>query len=421
VTDALLDSFKKLLNRRIGVLLILGFASGLPLDLTGNTLKAWFTENGIDLTTIGLLSLIKLPYVLKALWSPLLDRFVPPFLGRRRGWMLVTQIAVVVGLVAMATSAPTSSPGPLWGFAVFVAFASASQDIVLDAYRTDVLHDRERGFGAAIFVAGYRVGMLVAGGFCWVIADEVGWPAAYMTMAALMGLGVVATFIAPRPEFTVKPPQSLGRAVVDPLLEFVRRKDAIWLLLAVFLFKLGDAFAGSLFTPFLLRGLQFTATEVGVTLKTVGFAAVMGGMLVGGLMMTRLGLWRSLLVFGVLQAVSNLFFMVLAEAGHDYSLMVAGVAIENVTGGMGTAAFVAFLMALCNNRFTATQYALLSALATLGQIAIGPYTGPIVESVGWTSFFAISGLVAVPGILLVALLRRTIHGLEHDPEAPSST
>ena len=417
MTDAPFASIKKLFNRRIGVIMLLGFASGLPLELSGSTLKLWFADKGVDFTSIGLLSLIGMPYAFKALWAPVLDRYVPPFLGRRRGWMLITQVAVALGLIAMAGSSPTVAPGTLAAFAVFVAFASASQDIVLDAYRTDVLHDRERGFGAAVFVSGYRVAMLVAGAVSLIIADELGWSVAYLTMAAMMGVGALATLIAPPPEFAVKPPRTLARAVIDPLVELFTRPGALWLILAVFLFKLGDAFAGSLFGPFLRRALGFTPGEIGVVMKTVGFASVMGGMLIGGLLMARLGLLRSLVVFGVLQAASNLVFMVLAEAGHDYGLMVTSVAVENVTGGMGTAAFVALLMALCDHRYTATQYALLSAIAALGRIFIGPLAGMSVDPLGWTAFFAISAIVAVPGIVIIVLLRRNIHALEHDPES----
>jgi len=444
VTTLLPDWLKKLFNRRIGVLLLLGFASGLPLELTGGTLQLWLADEGIDLsllaagglvpgfsavgrlprmaqitgidlTTIALFSLVGLPYVLKVLWAPLLDRFVPPWLGRRRGWMLLTQLATIGGLLGMAASPPSVAPWLLAAFALLVAVASASQDIVLDAYRTDVLHDRERGFGAAVFVMGYRVAMLTAGGVAAVLGDHVGWSAAYLAMAAVMGVGILGTLVAPPPAFVDRPPRTLADAVVAPLRELFSRKAALWIVLAVILYKFGDAFAGTLFSAFLKKELGFSPTDIGIVRKSVGFASVMGGMLLGGLLMARLGLYRALLLFGVLQAASNGVFMALAEAGHDYPLMVASVAVENVTGGMGTAAFVAFLMALCDHRFTATQYALLSAVAALGRVVIGPLAGPAVEAMGWTAFFALTIAVALPGLALLVMLRRTIRGLEHDP------
>ncbi|TNF31425.1 MAG: MFS transporter [Deltaproteobacteria bacterium] len=438
------------MNRRIGVLLVLGFASGLPLELTGGTLQLWFADQGvdltalatsglvpfapgqatlpgmdqvtgIDLTTIALLNLIGIAYLLKVLWAPALDRFTPPFLGRRRGWALITQVAVAAGLVGMALTSPATGPAAVAIFALVVAFASASQDIVLDAYKTDVLHDRERGFGAAVFVTGYRLAMMVAGGVCAVLADELGWSAAYLAMAGLMGVGILATLAAPVPEYAPKPPRSLGAAVVEPLVELFSRKAAIWILLAVVLYKVGDAFAAGLFTAFLKKELQFSPTEIGIVRKSVGFFATTGGILVAGIVMTRLGLWRSLLAFGVFQAASNVIFMVLAEAGHDYALMVTSVAVENVTSGMGTAAFVAFLMALCDHRYTATQYALLSSLAYLGRVVIAPLSGPAVEAVGWTSFFGLSIVAALPGLALLVVLRRNIRALEHDPGSTAST
>ncbi len=273
--DTLSQTLKKLLNRRIGVLLLLGFASGLPLELTGGTLQLWLADEGVDptalqlgallpflpdaaripgfarvvgldLTTIALFTLVGLPYILKVFWSPLMDRFVPPFLGRRRGWMLVTQVALIGGLCGMALTSPMKGPLALAVFALFVAFASASQDVVIDAYSTDVLHEEERGFGAAVKVMGYRFAMLVAGGVAAIIGDVAGWPAAYLSMAGFMSVGVVATLLAPRPEITVAPPRTLATAVVEPLRELFSRRAALWVILAVVLYKFGDAFAGSL-------------------------------------------------------------------------------------------------------------------------------------------------------------------------------
>ena len=435
---------RRLFNRRIGVLLLLGFASGLPLELTGGTLQLWLADDGldltalaaagllplgpsasrlpglehvtgIDLTVIALFSLVGLPYLLKVLWAPLMDRFVPPWLGRRRGWMLLTQLTLIAGLVGMATTPPSTAPLLLALFALLVAFASASQDVVLDAYRTDVLHDRERGFGAAVFVMGYRLAMLTAGGVAAVLGDAIGWSTAYLAMAALIGVGLLGTLIAPPPPDVARPPRTLTEAVVAPLREFLTRPAALAILLAIVLYKFGDAFAGTLFSAFLKKELGFSATDIGLVRKSVGFVTTMGGMLAGGVLMARLGLYRSLIVFGLLQAGSNVMLMVLAEAGHDYPLMVATIAVENVTAGMGTAAFVAFLMALCDHRFTATQYALLSALSSLGRVLIGPLAGPAVEAMGWTAFFGLTVAIAAPGLGLLVMLRRNIRALESDP------
>ncbi len=435
----------RLMNRRIGVILLLGFASGLPLELTGQTLQLWLAEGvdkaalammalvpgapdpaglpriaeveGIDLSVIALFSLIGLPYVFKMLWAPLMDRYVPPLLGRRRGWMAVTQLLCAGALVGMALSSPRDSAWTLAFFALIVAFASASQDIVIDAYRTDVLTHEERGFGAAVFVMAYRLAMLVAGGIGAILGDQIGWSTTYLVMAAIMGVGLIGTWLAPPPAQVVKPPATLVAAVVDPLREFLSRRSALWLLVLIVLYKLADAFAASLFSAFLYKGCGFTPTEIGVVRKGVGFFAVMGGMFVGGIAMVRLGLYRSLMVFGVLMILTNLVFVALAEAGHDHTLMVASIIAENVAGGMGTAAFVALLMALCDTRFTATQYALLSALAALGRVIIGPLAGPAVESLGWSGFFIVSAALGVPTLLLLRWLRDVIHERDAPPSS----
>jgi len=406
-------------NRRVGVMLLLGFSSGLPLALTSGTLQAWLTVDGVDLHTIGLFTLVGLPYTLKFLWSPLMDRFVPPWLGRRRGWMIATQLALMLGIAAMGFSSPQHAPLTLAALALVVAFISASQDIAFDAYRADVLRDKERGIGAAVSVLGYRVAMLVSGAVALIVADRLGWQFTYILMAGLLAVGMVAALFGPEPEIDVPPPRTLKEAVVGPLQEFFARRGAVLLLLAIVLYKLGDAFAGTLSTAFLLRGVGFSLTDVGAVNKGLGTVAVIAGALFGGVLMVRLGLFRALLLFGILQAVSNLSFMLLAWVGKDYALLVTAVAFENITGGMGTAAFVAFLMALCNHRYTATQYALLSAFAALGRQYLGAPAGYLVEAVGWVEFFFITTLVALPGVWLLWKLRTEIRALDRDA-GPSS-
>lgn len=399
------NSSLRLVNRRTVVVLLLGFSSGLPLALTGGTLQAWLTTSGVDTATIAAFSLAGLPYVLKFIWAPLMDRFVPPLLGRRRGWMLMTQALLMGLLFVMAGSEPAHSVAVIGAVALGVAFLSASQDIAVDAYRADLLHPRERGFGAAMSVAGYRAAMLVSGGLALIIADHAGWKLTYGLMAALMSLGMVSAILGPEPAQSATPPASLVQAFVDPFLNFLRRERALWLLALVFLYKLGDAFAGTLTTTFLIRALDFSLTDVGIVNKWLGVAATLAGGLAGGALMLRHGLFRCLLLFGVLQALTNLGFLVLAIAGRSYAGMVGAVVLENLAGGMGTAVFVALLMSLCDHRYTATQFALLSAVAALGRVFIGPPAGMLVDSVGWVWFFLTSFLVALPGLGVLLFLR----------------
>lgn len=402
---ALFSSLASFKNRRIAVMLPLGFASGLPLALTAGTLQAWLTVVDVDLRTIGLFTLVGLPYTLKFLWAPVMDRFVPPWLGRRRGWMIVMQLALVAGIAAMSLIDPSKAPLLLAAMALMVAMTSASQDIVFDAYRTDVLKAPERGFGAAVSVTGYRIAMLVSGAGALIVSTYLGWGQTYFLIAALMLIGVGATLLSPEPASPVNIPRNFGEAVWQPVHEFFSRSPALMLLLLIVLYKLGDAFAGSLTTAFLIRGMGFEAAEVGIVNKGLGMVTTIIGALLGGIWMVRMGFFRSLLIFGGLQALSNLTFMLLAWTGKSYPIMVAAVAFENLSGGMGTAAFVALMMSLCDHRYTATQYALLSAMAALGRVFVGPPSGYVVEAVGWVSFFFITFLAALPGLWLLWWLR----------------
>ncbi|MHB8668195.1 MAG: AmpG family muropeptide MFS transporter [Burkholderiales bacterium] len=397
---------------RIAAVLLLGFSSGLPLALTGSTLQAWLTVSGADIMTIAWFSWIGIPYLLKFLWSPLMDRFVPPFLGRRRGWMLLTQLALVAGIAGMAISPPTAKLWLLGCLALWVAFASASQDIVIDAYRTDLLYAPERGMGAAVSVFGYRVAMLASGGLALILADRIGWRATFFVMAALMAVGLVTSLVAPEPAVRVTPPRSLREAVVEPLKDLLSRPGALQLLALIVLYKFGDALAGTLTTAFLIRGIGFSLTDVGTINKVLGLASLLAGGLLGGMLLVRMSLTRALFLFGVLQAVSNLSFAILAWAGKSYPLLVFAVGFENLASGMGTAAFVAFAMALCNHSFSATQYALLSALAALGRILFGPVTGGVVEAVGWANFFVLTFVAALPGLWLVWHMRVQIAAVD---------
>lgn len=396
-----------LVNRRTVVILFLGFSSGLPLALTGGTLQAWLAVAGVDIRDIGLFALVTLPYTLKFLWAPLLDWLVPPWLGRRRGWMLITQATLAAAIAAMAGIAPAEAPWWLAGAALAVAFLSATQDIAVDAYRADVLRPPERGFGAALAVAGYRVAMIVSGALALIIAERTGFTRAYLVMAALMLVGVAATLAGPA-SGAARAPATVGRAYREPVLELLGRPAALGVLALVVLYKLGDAFAGTLTTAFLIRGAGFSPGEVGAIYKGLGLAVTLLGLLAGGTLLARLGVYRALMLFGVLQAVTNLGFMALAFAGRDFTVMAVVIGLENLAGGMGTAAFVALLMGLCDHRYTATQYAVLSALAAIGRVLVGPPAGYLVEAVGWTVFFLLTVFAALPGLWLLKRLRGVV-------------
>jgi MFS transporter, PAT family, beta-lactamase induction signal transducer AmpG len=403
-------------SRKIFLLLLLGFASGLPLALTGQTLQAWLAVEGVDIKAIGWFTLVGQPYVYKFLWAPLMDRYAFPVLGRRRGWLAFTQCLLLIFVAWMGTVSPREAPWLLAGLALAVAFLSASQDIVFDAYRADVLGAEERGAGAAVSVLGYRIAMLVSGGLALILVDNwLSWTSAYWLMAGLMLVGLAATWAAEEPQAAGIPPRTLGAAVREPLVNYFSRDGAWALLVLIILYKLGDAFAGTLTTAFLLRGAGFSLTDVGLANKWLGVAATILGLIIGGALMAKLRLLNSLLLFGLLQALTNLGFTLLATAGKSYPLMITVIAAENLCGGMGTAAFVALLMAMCDRRFSATQYALLSALASLGRVYVGPAAGALAEGYGWANFFFLTFLIALPGVGMLWWQRRRIEAIDRGP------
>lgn len=369
------------------------------------------TVENIDLKTIGFFSLVGQAYVFKFLWSPLMDRYTPPFLGRRRGWLLATQVLLLISIAAMGFLEPGTQLRWMAALAVVIAFCSASQDIVFDAWKTDVLPAEERGTGAAISVLGYRLGMLVSGGLALWMADRwLGWQGMYWLMAALLIPCIIATLLAPEPTDAIPVPKTLELAVVAPLRDFFGRNNAWLILLLIVLYKLGDAFAMSLTTTFLIRGVGFDAGEVGVVNKTLGLLATIVGALYGGILMQRLSLFRALLIFGILQGASNAGYWLLSITDKHMFSMAAAVFFENLCGGMGTAAFVALLMTLCNKSFSATQFALLSALSAVGRVYVGPVAGWFVEAHGWPTFYLFSVFAAIPGLILLLVCRQT---LEH--------
>lgn len=387
-------------SRRLFAVVLLGFSSGLPLALTGATLQAWMKSEKVDLSVIGLFSLVGLPYALKFLWSPLMDRFVPPFFGRRRGWILIMQALLVISISAMALAHPALQPTWTAALAFFVCFFSASQDIVVDAYRTDVLEPNELGPGAALHITGYRIAMLVSGSIALILADRMSWSAVYFTMAGAMLIGVFATLMAPEPGVAVRPPLNLKDAVVSPLKEFFKRTGASEILGFIVLYKIDVVMAVALTTPFMLD-LGFSNTDIGAVTKSVGLIATIFGTLAGGALMVRLGLKRSLWSFGIFQGVSTVAFMILAHLGHDYPAMVLAIGAENFCSGMGNAAFQAFLMSICDKRFTATQYALFTSFMALTRVAGGAPTGYMVKALGWQNFYLVCIFAMVPGLLLL--------------------
>ncbi|HSC47852.1 MAG TPA: MFS transporter [Gammaproteobacteria bacterium] len=399
------------LNRRVGVTLLLGFSSGLPLSLSGATLQAWLATLHVDITTIAAFSLVGLPYSLKFLWAPLMDRYMPPFMGRRRGWILLAQLLLAVLLAMMAFTDPLTAMPRLALLAFFLAFVSASQDIVYDAYRTDMLLPAERGLGAAVTVGGYRLAMIVSGALVLVLSDRIGWRNSYLLMAALMVLALLPTLFGPEPAQPATAPRTLMDAVFLPMRELATRQSAVGLLALVLFYKFGNWFSGPLTNVFLISGLHFTPSDVGVVNKGLGLLATIIGVFLGGALMPRLGLFRSLLCFGILQAASTLTFMLLALVGHNYGLMVMAVGVENIAWGMGTAAFVAYLMALCDHRYTAFQFALLSAFDSISRVFLGPPAGYVAQHGGWIMLFLVSALLALPGLMLILGLQKRLEAL----------
>ena len=495
---------------RLVAILLLGFASGLPLALTGQALQAWLTTDGVAIATIGFLALVGVPYTFKFLWAPLMDRFELPFFGRRRGWLVLTQLILAASIYYLSTISFALKPGVFAAIALLIAFLSASQDIVIDAYRTDLLRVDERGIGASMSVLGYRIGMIASGGIALIWAEQwQSWGKVYAVMAAIMlGVALFSLLFLPSVKSDIKPlasdpkkellgffamlvgvlagvylvrmafnlaginlqesnkwmqlayvmtslavslplglkaAQKAGFATLNQSLASYFSQQGAWaFLILIILYKLGDAFAGSLFTPFLLKGMAFSQIEVGIVNKIIGIWLTIIGAFLAGLLMIRLSLFQALMSFGILQLLSNFGFYALAVLGKgawgsfmlmpfdlgfvsvleptqiDWLLMSA-IALENITSGMGTAAFVALLMSLCNNQFSATHYALLSALAAVGRIYVSPVAGVLSETLGWSNFFLFSVVMAVPGIVMLWWMRLAINSLNQKKQKLSET
>jgi MFS transporter, PAT family, beta-lactamase induction signal transducer AmpG len=410
-------------DRRIAAIFAMGFSSGLPLALSSGTLFYWLRKLELDLTTIGLFASVGLPYSLKFLWAPLFDHARIPglarLLGRRRSWALATQCGLAVSILALGASDPTAHLFGTALAALAVAFFSASQDVVIDAYRIDVLRPEEQGAGAAATQLGYRIGMLASGAGALALADFLPWTTVFLVMASLLPVGMAAVLLAPEPPAPAEPAPSPGAApglaatlrsaVVEPIADFVGRRGWVAILLLALLYKFGDALGGTMANPF-YQDLGFSGVEIGSVTKIWGVIASMLGITAGGALVARIGTFRALLVGGVLQAATNLLYSALALLGHSLPMLALTVGADNFTGGLGSAAFVAYLSALCHARFTATQYALLTSLMAGGRTVLSSGSGWLAERLGWAPFYAATAGLALPGLLLLVWLMRLDRG-----------
>lgn len=416
-----LNFFKLYLKPRMLVILILGFVSGLPLALTASTLSTWLAESGVSLTIIGLFAAVGTPYTLKFLWSPLIDGLNLPlftrFFGKRCGWLIATQIFLMISLIALGFCNPTQDMWQMtFFFALLVAIASATQDIIIDAYRVEILPPHEQGAGAAMIVLGYRLGMIASAAGALHLATNFGWTTTYILMAALVPIAWLAIFIGGEPKMVgyknvIRHPSSiigwLRQHVIEPFIDFMKREEWLQILLFILLYKLGDAFIGVMTNPFLIN-IGFTKNQIANVVKLYGLIATIIGSFIGGMLVVRFGMMRTLWVCGIAHALTNLMFVVQARIGADEGFLAISIALENISGGMGTAAFVAFISSLVNLRFTATQYALLSSFSAFGRTWLSTPAGWFANQLGWEWFFVLSVLLAVPGLVVLWYLSKKI-------------
>lgn len=409
-------------DRRFLIMLALGFSAGIPLPLTGFTLRQWMSESGISLAAIGLTALIGLAYAFKFLWSPVLDHAAPPLfraLGRRRGWLATIQPALALAILALGFTDPAGAAQATVAVAVLVAFLSASQDIVVDAYRIEVLEERQQGYGLACYIWGYRGALLAANAGALAMAEFAGWTAAFAMCAGLVGIGFLAVLLGPeppaRPLAATTWSARLRAAVVDPFADFMRRRHWLAILGFVALFKLGEALAGVMTAPF-YRSLGFSRLEVAAVSSGFGLVATLAGVVAGGFLVARLGTARALVLTGLLQMLSNLMYVALAQAGHSVQMLWAQVGVENFTDGLADAAFVAYLSTLTSRAFTATQYALLSSLAAVPLRTLAGTSGWLAAGLGWSWFFVLTTLAALPAMAIMLFLLKRL-----PPTAPDRT
>lgn len=400
---------REIFSKKMLIVFLLGFSSGLPLLLTGGTLKTWLAREQVDISTIGYFGWVGLAYSLKFIWAPLIDRFTLFRLGRRRSWMVTTQSLLVGAIASIGLFNPQFSLMTMAALAVLTAFLSATQDVVIDAYRREILKNEELGFGSSMNMYGYRIAMLISGGLgIGLVGSEavnLTWNQLYFLMAGLMSVGIFATLWAPEPKVSEAPPPTLASAVVDPFKEFLKREGATVMLLFVFLFKLGDALSGAMLNPYYVQ-VGYSNADIGLIAKTFGLASSLAGLFLGSTLMYYIGIFRSLWIFGILQALSTGAFALLTYTGPQNWALAITVVFEDVTSGMGTAAFIAFISAITNKRYTATQFAALSSIATLGRNFFSGFSGDMVKSLGWANFYFTCAAIAIPGILMLFLMRK---------------
>ncbi len=416
------EPIRRYLHPKIIIVLLLGFSSGLPRLLVASTLSAWLYDSGVDKASIGLFAYVALPYSFNFVWAPLVDHLSIPYLtkklGRRRSWMVTSQVAVMASLFWFSTLNPSDAPVSVAIAAILVAFFSASQDIVIDAFRTEYLDKDQYGEGAAVAVFGYRLGMLVAGAGALYIAGSQGWGITYGAMSLCMLVGLVTILIAREPNDSFKEPDFknpegwLKHAVIDPFADFMKSHTKWWLILIfVAAYRLSDGFIGFISTSFFLD-IGFEKEQIATIAKLYGFSATIIGTFVGGAMLHKLGLYRSLFSFGVLQLLANLTYIILAVVGAESWALMLAITCDNLAGGMVTAAAIAFMMRLCQSDYTATQYALLASLASLASILLAGASGIIAENYGWVTMFSISGVLGIPCLLMLMSLKKETYLFE---------
>lgn len=402
--------FRDFFSKKMLLIFFLGFSSGLPLLLVGGTLKTWLAREQVDISTIGYFSWVGLSYSLKFIWAPLLDRFSFFGWGRRRSWMVITQIILMILISSMFFFSPKDSLHLMAAIAVLIAFFSATQDIAIDAYRREILTDTELGMASSVNQYGYRIAMLISGALGLGLVDptasfSLSWQQMYLSMGLLMTLGVVATLIAPEPHVNEnEKPKTLSSAVLEPFKEFFGREKSLVILLFVFLFKFGDAMSGAMLNPFYVQ-MGYSNQDIALIAKTFGLISSLLGLFIGGAVIYSIGIYRSLVIFGVLQSLSTASFAIVTYTGPVKWALAFAVCFEDITSGMGSAAFVAYLAAITNKKYTATQYAILSSLATVGRNFFSGFSGDMVKALDWANFFYTCALLAIPGMIMLLVIR----------------
>ena len=391
------------------IVFTLGFASGLPLALISSTLQAWFASSGMSVMATGFLSLLSLPYVYRIIWVPILDRYSLFSIGKRRSWILAMQSLLLVGFNVLAWFSPTTSPYVMAGVAFMLACFSATQDVAIDAHRTEYLPQSEHALGASIAVFGYRLALLVAGGISLIIAEHFGWAFSYRLMGFLMVFGMVATVMSPEPSLQVSNPSTIRESFIEPVKEILARKGIISLLFFIFFYKIGEAFTtttSGIVMPFLIQGLGFSLDTIAYVNKMMGITSILLGGLAAGIILIRWSLFRALLAFGILQALTNALFIILAIVGKDLNLFAIAVVFDNFAAGMGSTALVALFMRLVDRRYTATQFSIFVAIATLPRIISGPFAASLQEWLGWVGLYQISSILALGFIPFLLIIRK---------------